>query len=242
MELAINNKLTSIVVPDMNIGKVSTVDELKQAEKNQSLLVSTRTEFVKNFKPVKEAIDAVKKQALDFEKAEIAKIETLEKQNGQHITEFKTEIYRLQTELKTLVGQYKGIFDKCKYELSEHGVRISKIDIDLDRIAIQNSKETAYEKSVKLDTIEKATPVIVENVQPHQIKPETKVVLKKDEIKADEVYSISNEAAFIEWALHHDRSLLKIEIRTGEVKKWLAKKENQDKHKYPFLKSEVKIK
>ena len=65
---------------------------------------------------------------------------------------------------------------------------------------------------------------------------------KKDEIKAEEIFTISNETAFIEWALQNDRSLLKIEIRIGEVKKWLAKKENQDKHKYPFLKSEVKIK
>ena len=245
MELALNNKLTSIIVPDVNIGKLSTMDELKQAEKNQSVLISTRTEFVKNFKPVKQAIDEVKRQALDFEKSELSKIEDLEKKNGQYISEFKSDIYRLQTELKNLVSQYKGIFDKCKYDLGQHGIVMSKIDIDLDRIAIQNSKETAFEKSAKLEeleVVEKSVPVVVENIQSHQIKPEPKVVLKKDEIKADEVFSIGNESAFIEWALQNDRSLIKIEIRLSEVKKFLSKKENQDKQKFPFLKSELKIK
>lgn len=239
MELQKITELQGIVLPDIGIGEIKNTSELAVAEKNQKLLIKTRTEFVNNFKPVKQAIDGLKKQALDFEKTELAKVEKMESENEKYISTYKREIATLQADLKNLVSAYKGIFDKLKFDLSVHSGKMDKVSLEIDRELIQKSKEAAFEKAEKLEKvdqkIETVQQVVVENVQPHQIKQE-KVFLKKDEIKGKEVFSISDEKALIEWALQNDRTLLSIQMNKSAVNTWLKNKENQS---MPFVKKDI---
>lgn len=231
------SKLPVIRIPDGEIKPISTVSDLKKAEDYQKDLVKSRTEFTANFKPVKQEIDKIKQQALDYEKAEIAKVTSVEDVNAKFISTFKTEVGTLQSELKTLVASYYQIFEKCKHDISAHSIKMEAASMELDRIQIQNSKELAAVKAEKLEELEKAELKIeIENILPHQTAPEVKVLKKKDEIRGKDVYSIADQEAFMFWAIHNNPSLLKIEIKKAEVNKWLQNPENQ---KFPFVKKEI---
>ena len=230
------SELPVIRIPGGEIKPISTVSELKKAEDYQKELVKSRTEFTANFKPVKQEIDKIKQQALDYEKSEIAKVTSAEDTNGKFINAFKTEFGTMQAELKTLVSSYYQIFEKCKHELSVHSKNIETVNLDIDRIIIQNTSAPAFEKAEKLEELDKALPVIVENISSTQTRPEEKVFKKKDEIKGREIFSVSDETAAIEWFIENKRSVLKIEIRQAELKKFLSDKKNQN---LPFVKKEI---
>lgn len=230
--------LPAVTMPEWKPEKVTSFQELRTAEERQKELIKLRTDFISSFKPVKQEIDKIKQQALDYEKAEIAKVTSSEDVNAKFISAFKTEVGTLQSELKTLVALYYQIFEKCKYDISAHSRKVEAASMELDRIQIQNSKELAAVKAEKLEELEKKEEavVIVENIKPHQTAPEVKILKKKDEIKGKDVYSIADQGAFIFWAIHNNPSLLKIEIKKAEVNKWLQNSENQ---KLPFVKKET---
>ena len=229
--------LPAVTMPEWKPEKVTSFQELRTAEQRQKELTKLRTEFISSFKPVKQEIDKIKQQALDYEKAEVEKVTSVEDMNAKFISAFKTEVGTLQSELKALVASYYQIFEKCKYEISAHSRKMESVDIELDRVQIQNSKELAVEKAKKLESLEKTELKIeIQNIQPHQTAPEVKILKKKDEIKGKEVYSIANQEAFIFWAIHNNPSLLKIEVKKAEVNKWLQSPENQT---LPFVKKET---
>ena len=89
-----------IAVPDISIDTITDKAGIEKANANKKQLTAIRTEYVRNFKPVKQAIDELKKQALDWEKKEVGKIEELEKMQDAKISEYNAEQYRIQQELK----------------------------------------------------------------------------------------------------------------------------------------------
>lgn len=229
------SELPAVVLPaDQVLAKISTMKELADMEKLQQELVSCRTSFVKSFKPIKEHIDAYKKQALDYEKQQISKIEQLEDKNKTNISMFKAEVAKLQSEYKTLVEKIPAMFAKLKTELDYHSKNIEKISLELDRLAIQNSKTLAYEKAEQLEQLDKSTVnVEVQNIKPHQIQPPVFAKInKKNTIVGKETRYIKDEQAAIEWCLINYRQGVKIELKLSEIKKLLDTEYGQN---LPFV-------
>lgn len=236
MELTIKDfKPQEIIIPEIQIIKIEDKNGLALMQDAKKTLVKTRTEYARNFAPVKQAIDALKKQSLDFEKDQLAKIDSIEKAVEKSIADWNAEQYRIQQELKRQAEEEakRKAEEIRQIELAKQAEILKQKEAELAELAKKPLAET-IDKIEQIKTEIESAPII----PTVEIQPE-KVILKKDEIKAEEIFTISNETAFIEWALQNDRSLLKIEIRTAEAKKWLGKKENQ---KFPFLKSELKIK
>lgn len=232
----IESELPQIQIPEQKFPKIATVQELMESEKYLKTLVTARVKFVDDFKPVKSEIDKIKSQAIEYEKLQIKPVTEEEDRIKKIQSSFKSEIAELQNGIKRIQSEYKNQIDKVVYQVKDVFRLIDKYSAYLEREAIQNTPAPASEKAEKLDILEKSVTVTVENVIPTQIRPEEKVFLKKDEIKGKEVFSIKDEQAFIEWAILNDRSLLKIEIKKADVKKFLSVKKNQS---LSFVKKEI---
>lgn len=239
MELSIKDlKPQEIVIPEINVIVITDKSGLEKMQEAKKNLVKIRTDYTKNFSPVKQAIDGLKKQALDYEKEQIKKIEAIETEVEKSISAWNQEQYRIQQELKRKAEEEarKKAEEIRQIELAKQEEIRKQKEAELAELAKKPIAET-IDKIEEIKSQIESAPIIPEI----EIQPE-KVVLKKDEIKAEEIFLIENESAFIEWAILNNRSLIKIEIRTAETKKWLSKKENQDKQKFQFLRSELKIK
>lgn len=206
--------------------------EIKKAKADQKLVVS-------KIKPLKEAIDNFKAKFLSKEKIETAKVEKFVSLQEAEIKKFKAQKLEEQRKAK----------EEAERKAKEEAERIRKeqeAKLEEERKAkqaeleaLKTSEGTAEEKLKKAfeltDKINDLGTVVIPEIE---VKAE-KVVLKKDEVKTKKIFSISNEAAFIEWAIQNNRKLLEISISKSAFNEWIKLEANQS---YSFLSSKEEIK
>jgi hypothetical protein len=219
-----------------DILSVSDKDSQTLAEKQITEYKKIGKEFESEIKPLKLKLDNVKKAVLEFEKFQLSKVDTFVISQEKPIKEYKAEILRVQQEAKRKAeeeARRKAEEIRRAEEIRLNEIRKAKQkeleELEKSKVAVSEKIDAIYELK---DEIKKVENIVVPEIE---VKVE-KVVLKKDEIKTKKVYSISDESAYIEWALKHNRSLLNITVNKSEFNRFV--KEIED---LPFIKVEEVI-
>jgi len=206
--------------------------EIKKAKADQKLVVS-------KIKPLKEAIDNFKAKFLSKEKIETAKVEKFVSLQEAEIKKFKAQ--KLEEQRKA-----KEEADRKAKEESERIRKEQEAKLEEERKAkqaeleaLKTSEGTAEEKLEKAfeltDKINDLGTVVIPEIE---VKAE-KVVLKKDEVKTKKIFFITDEKAFIEWALQNDRSMLRIDVSISAFSSWVKDEKNQ-LNEYISFKEEIR--
>ena len=181
---------------------------------------------------VKKNIDDFKKKFLDKEKIEEKKIMDFVGLQEKEIESYKRKKKEEQDKLRAEADRIaKEKADKIKKDEED---RIAKEKAEKEK-EIQSLKESdlpAPEKLEKVLSLQSEVSNMGSIIVPEiEVKAE-KVILKKDEIKTRKVFSVSDESAFIEFAIKQNRKLIQISISKSAFNEWIKSEENQD---HPFL-------
>lgn len=225
IESKIEKELT--ITPTWKFVSVSNESELAEAEKQIDLANSHKKGLLNKIKPLKQAIDDFKGKFLSKEKIESAKVESFVSLQDAEIKKYKARKLEEQKKLKEEADrkareEAERIRKEQEAKLQEER-KAKQAELDALKMAEGTAKDK-LEKAFELtDKINDLNTIVIPEIQ---IAPE-KVVLKKDEVKTKKVFFITDEKAFIEWALQNDRTILKIEISTSAFNSWVKEEKNQ---------------
>jgi len=199
-------ELTESVLP------VNSKEEMVKAEGLVKVVKSRKNLFTAFIKPFKSKIDGLKNIILDKEKSEIARIDSFINEQEKIIDGYKTVVLAEQRKLKAEAERLAN--EKAEAERLERvkaaEAEKARLEKELEEIA-KNKPLAEVIDEIEIKKAEIAS--VKETVIPEIVIEPEKVILKKDEIKTKIIYSISDEKAYINWAIKNSRTdLLEIKV------------------------------
>lgn len=205
------------------------------AKNNSKSIGLKKTEYEDSVEPFKKFAHGLHKKIVATEKENILVFDKAISKQKEEISVYKEKLYAIQQETLRIAQK---IADKEADELKAKHVVIAeeasdKLLVEAERLQDTGASDERIEK--KLDESDRIkTSVAFFN--PEAI-PE-KIIAKKNIVKEKITYFISDEQAFIEWALMNNRSLLKIEPSLSMFNIWV-RNHRKPENKFSFVEKSI---
>lgn len=231
----IDTQIEKTIMNDFDLVIVDNDASLTIAKNNLKFINLKKIEYKDSIAPFKKFTNELHKKIVSVEKSNLLVFDQALNKQKEELSEYKEKLFAIQQETLR-IAQIQA--DNVAAELRTKQLAIAKIESDKLLVEAERLQDTgASDERVERKINQSDFVNDFAELNPPQVLPE-KIIAKKNIVKEKITYFISDEQAFIEWALMNNRSLLKIEPSLLMFNIWV-RNHRQPEKKFSFVEKSI---